>query len=105
LAASLTRIGMMRKFQPRPLTPTPLLPAAAAQPATCVPWPWMSVRSPPSTSAMSLALLKPGTRLARSSWGTMPVSVTAMMISLAPSARTMSHASGDFIIVWCHCSG
>ncbi|MEY3021015.1 MAG: hypothetical protein RIS86_211 [Planctomycetota bacterium] len=81
-----------------PATPTPLFAAAAAHPATCVPWPWMSVRSPPSASARSLALLKPGTRFPRSSWATMPVSVTATTTSSSPSARWRSHASADCIV-------
>ena len=55
--ASLTRTGITRKFQPTPTTPTELLPLAAAQPATCVPWPLMSVMTPPSASGTPLTAL------------------------------------------------
>ncbi len=44
LGSFATRIGMIDRFQPTPLTPVALSPIAAAEPATCVPW---SVR--PST--------------------------------------------------------
>ena len=55
--ASLTRTGITRRFHPMPTTPTELLPLAAAQPATCVPWPLMSVMTPPLASVTPLAAL------------------------------------------------
>ena len=100
--ASLTRTGMMRNFQPTPVTPTELLPLAAAQPATCVPWPLMSVKTPPSASGTPLAALKPGTRLPRSWCVTMPVSATATIMVADPVPR--SHADALCIMTWCHWS-
>jgi hypothetical protein len=90
---------MIFMFQPMPATPTPLLPMAAPHPETCVPWPPVSLTSPPSTSARSVTALKPGTRAAaRSGWVmSMPVSVKAQMTDAEPVV--MSQALADCITV------
>src|SRR5262245_12085554 len=84
--------GMMRQFQATPDTPTPLLDAAAAVPATEVPCPRTSL-----TLELFATTLRPGTRFgARSGCEvSTPLSRMAMMMLLLPCV--MSHAAGQLI--------
>ena len=45
-----TRIMRWLRFQPTPVTPTPLLPFAAPQPVTMVPCGWIAPMLPPLLS-------------------------------------------------------
>src|SRR5690242_6172670 len=89
---------MMGLSHDTPVTPTPLLLAAAATPAVAVPC--------PSTSAVLLferRKLQPGMSLAARSGcpGLTPESIMAIGTLALPVV--ISHAAGALIVLRCHC--
>src|SRR5687768_5744114 len=97
-AKLLIRTGMICAPHATPATPRLLLVAAAAAPATLVPWPWLSFQfAVLSTTFVPRSPLKAGTRS-----GTLATPVSQMPMRTLV-ALALSQAPGAWIFVRCHC--